>query len=423
MNDKNKQLLKRLCILSRDIYNTALQNIKSHYKKTGKFLFWIDNAKLVKNLPEYKEIGSRYQAIILEADKDFLTYQTTIDYESECGNRWQIFNPPKKLIPPRAKKYFFPLICNDFEQRDGKIKLPLSRLLAKEYPPIYFTLPPDIKDANVVRFVIKPKYGFSAYEIFLTFEAQKQPQDLDNTKCLAIDFGVDNFATVCDSEGKSFIIDGRYLKSIIQGFQKQMAKIRNVKRKQSIKGYTKREMRITDRYQRRIDDYLNKSAKYIADYCLREKIGNIIVGCGYSFAKGPNLFYRIFSQIPYRKFLQKLDFKCQKFGIRLIKQNECYTSKASFIDNDPIPEKISRRKYVFSGKRLFRGLYVSREGIKINADQNAALNIMRKANEKYKLVSPEKIRALQRRGAIVPPTRINVLKHSCKKDKTLKLNQ
>jgi len=46
-------------------------------------------------------------------------------------------------------------------------------LLAKEYPPIYFTLPPDIKDANVVRFVIKPKYGFSAYEIFLTFEAFK----------------------------------------------------------------------------------------------------------------------------------------------------------------------------------------------------------------------------------------------------------
>lgn len=84
--------------IKRYFYNTALQNIKSHYKKTGKFLFWIDNAKLVKNLPEYKEIGSRYQAIILEADKDFLTYQTTIDYESECGNRWQIFNPPLLLM-------------------------------------------------------------------------------------------------------------------------------------------------------------------------------------------------------------------------------------------------------------------------------------------------------------------------------------
>ncbi len=70
----------------------------------------------------------------MEADKDFLTYQTTIDYESECGNRWQIFNPPKKLIPPRAKKYFFPLICNDFEQRDGKIKTAIKQIAGKRVP-------------------------------------------------------------------------------------------------------------------------------------------------------------------------------------------------------------------------------------------------------------------------------------------------
>lgn len=423
LDDKEKQLLKRLCILSRDIYNTALQNIKSHYDRTGKFLFWIDNMNLIRTLPLYNEIGSRYQAIVQEADSDFRVYHTIVECGSRYSNIWQMYDHWGKSTPPEPKKSFFPIVCTDFEQRDGKIRLPLSIMLAKEYLPIYIKLPSDIRNVCIVRFVIRPRHDFSAYDIFLTYETQKQPQELDYTKCLSIDLGLNNFATVCDSDGKSFIIDGRYLKSIIQGCEKQMSKIRNIKQKQSINGYTKREKHIMDSRQRKINDYLNKSVKYISDYCLRERIGNVIVGCGYSFSNSQDLSFKnsqIFSQIPYHKFLQKLDFKCQKLGIRLIKQNECYTSKASFIDNDPIPDMISRRKYVFSGNRVFRGLYVSKNGIKLNADQNASLNIMRKANERYKLVSPEKIRALQCRGDIVPPSRINLLKLSCKKDKTLK---
>jgi len=34
--------------------------------------------------------------------------------------------------------------------------------------------------------------------------------------------------------------------------------------------------------------------------------------------------------------------------------------------------------YKFSGQRVKRGLYCSKEGIKINADINASLNILRK---------------------------------------------
>ena len=67
-----------------------------------------------------------------------------------------------------------------------------------------------------------------------------------------------------------------------------------------------------------------------------------------------------------------------KYGIRVTVNEESYTSKASFIDQDEIPVYDGTR-HSFSGKRVHRGLYQSKEGIFINADVNAACNILRKA--------------------------------------------
>jgi len=60
--------------------------------------------------------------------------------------------------------------------------------------------------------------------------------------------------------------------------------------------------------------------------------------------------------------------------------DESYTSKASFIDNDVLPEKYEPdTKHTFSGRRIKRGLYKSGKGILMNADLNGAFNIIRKA--------------------------------------------
>ena len=58
---------------------------------------------------------------------------------------------------------------------------------------------------------------------------------------------------------------------------------------------------------------------------------------------------------------------------------ESYTSKASSIDEDQIPcYGKEEKEYTFSGKRIKRGLYRSKEGILMNADINGASNIIRK---------------------------------------------
>lgn len=73
-------------------------------------------------------------------------------------------------------------------------------------------------------------------------------------------------------------------------------------------------------------------------------------------------------------------YKCALKGIYVDFVDESYTSKSSFLDKDIIPtyNKNNKTKYVFSGVRTKRGLYVSGNGTKINADVNGSINILRK---------------------------------------------
>ena len=44
-----------------------------------------------------------------------------------------------------------------------------------------------------------------------------------------------------------------------------------------------------------------------------------------------------FAYLPYETFIEQLRYKCQLHGITVVTQEESYTSKASFLDNDDIP--------------------------------------------------------------------------------------
>ena len=85
-----------------------------------------------------------------------------------------------------------------------------------------------------------------------------------------------------------------------------------------------------------------------------------------------------FAYLPYETFIEQLRYKCQLRGITVVTQEESYTSKASFLDNDNIPVHGEIENPKFSGRRITRGLYRAGSGQLINADVNGSYNIMRK---------------------------------------------
>ena len=85
-----------------------------------------------------------------------------------------------------------------------------------------------------------------------------------------------------------------------------------------------------------------------------------------------------FVAVPHARFIEMLAYKAELVGIQVKITEESYTSKASFLDTDPLPVHGATDFVAFSGKRVKRGLYRAADGRHINADVNGSYNIIRK---------------------------------------------
>ena len=126
-----------------------------------------------------------------------------------------------------------------------------------------------------------------------------------------------------------------------------------------------------------LNDYLHKASRYIVNQLVSNNINTLVIGYNKGWKQDANIGKvnnQKFVQIPHLKFVEMLEYKCKLVGITVIRQQEAYTSKCSFMDNEQIKK---HKEYV--GKRVKRGLFKTRNGKLINADVNGSLNILKNA--------------------------------------------
>ena len=388
-------VLRELCHVSKNLYNQALYEIRQEYFKSKKYLNYYEIYKRLQGTENYSLLQANVsQQTLKTVDEGFKSF----------------FGLIKKKLKARVPKYldkdgFFKLTIPTVSIKNGKIQLPYSRQYAKEHNKIYLKVPSVLKGKEVKQVWIIPRQNARFFEVQYIYKIEpKEKKPIKNA--LAIDLGIDNLCTCVTSSGKSFIMDGRKLKSFNQWYNKETSRLNSIKDKQKIKGYTKKLYRIVTKRNNRVSDILHKSCKYIINYCIDNNIDTVVCGMNKDFQRYSNLGKvnnQKFTQIPFGKLRDILNYLCELNGINFIEQEESYTSKASFWDKDEIPVFSSESKvnYDFSGNRVHRGLYCSKNGILLNADVNGALNILRKSN----VVSLE---ALYSRGVLNPPSRIRV---------------
>ena len=220
-------------------------------------------------------------------------------------------------------------------------------------------------------------------------------------KFLSIDHGMDNWLTCITPEG-SFIVDGRHLKSINQGYNRQVAVIKEGKEQAF---WCRLLERLTAKRNRQMRDAVNKAARIVVDHCLEDGIGVVVFGWNKGQKNEANMGRKTnqkFVQIPTAKLKARIQQLCEQHGIEFIEQEESYSSKASALDLDEIPVYGEKPEgWAASGKRVKRGLYRSADGTTINADCNGAWNIARKA----KVTGSEKQPA---RGVLTSPRRLRL---------------
>lgn len=396
--------LKYLSHIAKNLTNEAIYNIRQHYFRESEYLNYESNYTSLKNSINYKTLNSNMaQQILKQADRSFKSFFSLIRLAKKGKYKFRDIKLPKYL----PKDGFTTLIIGDVRIKGNKLLIPYSKSFRKTHKNIEIKIPPKLVDKKVKEIRIIPKSKARFFEIQYTYEVEEIQSNVDKNKALAIDFGVNNLATCITSEGQSFIIDGRRLKSINQWYNKENAHLQSIKDKQGNKSkYTNKQLKNSSKRNNKVNDYMNKTARIIINYCLENEIGNIVCGYNKAFQRSPNLGRKnnqTFTNIPFGKLREKIEYLCKLYGINFVEQEESYTSKASFFDRDIIPiyNDDSTKEYKFSGKRIKRGLYKTKGGKLLNADVNGALNILSKS----KVVD---LNILYRRGELDTPIRIRV---------------
>lgn len=408
LSKKQYQQLRELCHYAKNLYNVGLYNIRQHYFVEKTFLRYESNYHVAKTNENYKLLQAGVsQQILKVVDRSFKSFFNLIKKAKKGEYRFQDIRIPRYL----KKDGLFSLIfsTNAINIKDGFFRVAVSNAYKKanpDYEDILIPFPSRLEGKKIKEVRIVPRNNGQFFHIQYVYEQPSEKVELDFDKALAIDIGLNNLASCVDSDGASFLVDGKKLKSINRLYNKEKARLQSVAMKQGLKD-TKRIHSLTLKRNNQVNDYIKKTARIIINHCLEHQIGNLVVGYNDDFKRNINIGKKNnqqFMQIPFGNLREQLSNLCEHYGIFYKEQEESYTSKASFFDNDEMPKwnPADETGYQFSGKRVKRGLYRTSTGYEFNADLNSALNILRKSN----LMD---VSVLQARGCLAHPLRIRVV--------------
>ena len=352
----------RLCFQSKNIYNQGLYNVRQHYFNTKTYLNYYGNYHLTKTQECYDYLPKKvFTQTLKHVDMVFKSFFALLKNKSV-----------KNKIPKYLDKIDGRYITIFQKQAIGLREFKKTGKLRLSQTDIYIsTKLTDFNNLKEVRVVPRMHH----YVIEVVYQVKEKTHH-DNGKYASIDLGLNNLATVAFNEGsKPLIVNGRPLKSINQYYNKKKAQYQS--RLKGNKRTSKRICTLTVKRNNKVTDYLHKASRLLVNQLVSKGITTLVIG------KNPNMKQDInigkvnnqnFVHLPIMRFADLMKYKCELEGIKVLFNEESYTSKCSFLDGEDI---CKHDKYM--GKRVTRGLFVSRNGIKINADVNGAYNIMLKA--------------------------------------------
>ncbi|CAM4218691.1 transposase [Bacillus luti] len=272
---------------------------------------------------------------------------------------------------------------------NGYWMIPMSVAFRQKFGSIKIRMPKNIRNKKISYIEIVPKQKGRFFEVHYTYEvhvSQMKKPSTTTSNALSCDLGVDRLISCVTNTGDAFLIDGKKLKSINQYFNKMIRNLglKNVENGLSKRVVTNRMAALWHKREKQINGYISQTVGLLFKKAKEFDIDTIVVGYNAGWKQKSDMGKKNnqkFVQIPFHKLIAAIENKCIKEGIRFFKQEESYTSKASFLDKDPVPvwSKEDRTHYHFSGKRMTRGLYQSKAGTCIHADINGALNILQKS--------------------------------------------
>ena len=365
------EVFQEVALLQRSYPNMHVRRVIS-YTHLEKMMRVTENADFFSGLPRQTA-----QQMVKQSVTDFKNWLASLrEYKK---------HPEKYLGKPKMPRYkksdLTTVIITNQDAVLYRDDIGMSLKLPLQKQRLYFS---NLSSDPVLKEVkIKPYYG--RFLLCLTLEEPDVAFDPSRSHVCAIDLGTDNFAAIVCDDHSSAIYKGGAVLSKIQWFHKQRAKYVSIITKGHEKKHavSKRLRDLSFHYANFVKDQCHKISRSIIDFCMEHQCGTLILGVNLLWKQRFNMNKinnQNFVSMPITLLRTMITYKALNAGIRIIEQEESYTSKADLIANDRIPTYgVDDKDASFSGKRIKRGLYRCSNGMILNADCHAAANIMRKA--------------------------------------------
>lgn len=365
------KLVDNMCFKSKNLYNYANYIIRQEFINNGNWIKYNSLFSLVKDSEPYKDLGSNVgQATLRLLDKNWKSFFVAI---KDWGKNKSKYLGRPKLPKYKDKKgrYVLGIDNNKVMIKDGYIYFAWKPL--KPLNNLFYT---KISDSNKViqcRFVPRGKH----YVMEIVYEIEVPDIQEESERITSIDLGISNFITMTNNIYETpIVIKGGVIKSVNQYYNKQKASIQSELKKVNNKHWSNRLQKLTDDRNNKIKYQMHCISKKVVDWCILYNIDTLVCGYNKEWKQESNMVKKVnqnFAGIPYEIFTNMLWYKCQNNGIKFILHEESYSSGTSFLDEEE-PVKANYDK----SRRVYRGLFISNKGLKINADVNGSYQIMKK---------------------------------------------
>ena len=361
--------LDHLCLLSKNLYNATLYTVRQYYFANKQFLNYqaVNKMYVGCNHPDYRILPAKVaQHTQMLVDRNFKSFFELLKLKGQGK-----YNKPIKIPRYLNKKAGRQVVhyakgALSFKEK-GFIKLSKTNIKIKT----------KLTKESVQFVRLVPRNNYIAIEIGYNV---KEPALKSNNNVLAIDIGVNNIASCVTTDGDKYLVNGRQLKYINHNYNKAVADAKSKLKLTHNQNSSQYISQIINKRNNRINDYLHKITTYIVNHAVSKDIGTIVVGYNKEWKQDTNLGKvnnQNFVNIPFYRLINMLEYKCRLKGIKFQTITEEYTSKCSFVDDEEIKKHQS-----YSGRRISRELFKTKNGLIINADINGAYNILKKYMQK-----------------------------------------
>ena len=385
-DEKVLNIIKELSWHVEKVYNSLLYEVRENQRQIdlNKSL----NILASKIYMEYRKTNwhSKYlhshtlQQVILNVIQNYKSYIRLKEmYEKDNGSLKGKPRLPRYKHANDTKEIVFTKYAIRIE--NNKLKLSLSKEIQDRFQvkSLNFLISNKLKklvDLSSIK-MIKIILTKGKTTMNIIYERETKTLAGDYTNICAIDLGLNNIVALTNKENtNTLIVSGKEAKSKNKYILDRIKHLQQINMKMLKEAkYHKNTKQINKLYEYRqnyIKTFMHKVSKMVVEYAIENKCYKIIVG-DLKGIKQDMGYNKDFVRLPLQILVQMIEYKVKLKGIEVVKISERYTSGVSALDNEEITKENYNPK-----RRKFRGLFITNNGKKINADINGSLNILRK---------------------------------------------